>query len=48
VTYFDAKNERQASARNIIFDEASWFVSNQLISSTPSTRSLKKTIFKIV
>jgi len=28
VTYFDAKNERQASARNIIFDRASWFVSN--------------------
>jgi len=32
VTYFDAKNECQASARNMIFDGASWFVSNQLIS----------------
>jgi len=27
VTYFDAKNERRASARNIIFGGASWFVS---------------------
>jgi len=32
VTYFDAKNERQASARNINFDGASWFVSIQLMS----------------